>query len=57
MNPFVERVNRRRRSRVWNYANRLDALNPTERQRALEEIEADERWLTELKRAIQDRLG
>jgi hypothetical protein len=57
VNPFVERVNRRRRSRVWNYANRLDTLNAAEKQRALEEIEADERWLTELKSAIRNRLG
>lgn len=55
INPFVERVNRRRRDRVWEYANRLENLSEAERSKALEEIEADERWLAELKAAIQRR--
>ncbi len=54
-NPFVERVNRRRRDRVWEYANRLENLSESERDKALEEIEADERWLSELKAAISRR--
>jgi hypothetical protein len=32
-------------------------LSAVEKQRALDEIEADERWLTELKSAIRNRLG
>lgn len=52
VNPFVERVNKKRRTRVWNYANRLGALNDKEKRKALEEIEADERWLSELREAL-----
>lgn len=55
VNPFVERVNQQRRNRVWNYANRLHTLSEPERQKALEEIMADERWLAELKHAILRR--
>lgn len=54
-NPFVERTNKKRRDRVWAYANRLTNLSVKDREKALREIEADERWLAELKRAIQDR--
>lgn len=54
-NPFIERTNKKRRDRVWAYANRLASLSPKDRDKALREIEADERWLAELKRAIQSR--
>ncbi|MGQ9887293.1 MAG: ParB/RepB/Spo0J family partition protein [Aggregatilineales bacterium] len=52
-NPFVERANKQRRARVWAYASRLPSLSAKEREQALREIEAEERWLAELKRAIQ----
>jgi ParB-like chromosome segregation protein Spo0J len=55
VNPFVERINRRRRDHIWVYANRLDNLSPEECEKALTEIEADERWLAELKQAIRRR--
>lgn len=51
-NPFVERTNKRRRTRIWNYANRLHMLNDKDRQKAISAIEEDERWLKELKQAI-----
>ncbi len=54
-NPFVERTNKKRRDRVWSYASRLTNLSARDRDKALQEIEADERWLAELKRAIQGR--
>lgn len=52
-NPFVERANKKRRDRVWSYANRLHGLTQKDRDKALREIEDDERWLAELKRAIR----
>ena len=55
VNPFVERINKRRRSQIWNYANRLEMLNEKERRKALNAIEEDERWLSELKRALASR--
>jgi hypothetical protein len=54
-NPFIERTNKKRRDRVWAYANRLTNLSGKDREKALQEIEADEHWLAELKRAIKDR--
>ena len=50
--PLIEPTNRQRRNRVWTYATRLQSLSEQDRQEALKEIEADERWLAELKRAI-----
>lgn len=54
-NPFVERDNKKRRDRIWAYAKQLPHLSDQEREQALREIEADERWLAELKQAIQRR--
>ncbi|HLV34821.1 MAG TPA: ParB/RepB/Spo0J family partition protein [Spirillospora sp.] len=54
-NPFVEKTNHRRRKRVWEYANRLDNLSDAERKQAVDEIEADARWLDQLKQAILRR--
>ena len=56
-NPFVERVNKRRRTRIWEYANRFEELSEEERQQALAAINEDERWLNELRQAIQRRLS
>lgn len=55
-NALTESINRRRRTRVWAYAARLDSLNDKERAQALEMIEQDERWLAELRHAIESRL-
>jgi ParB-like chromosome segregation protein Spo0J len=54
-NPFVERINKQRRTRIWEYANRFDALSDEEQQKALDAINEDERWLNELRLAIQRR--
>jgi hypothetical protein len=54
-NPLIEPTNKKRRTKVWKYANRLDHLSDAEREQALKEIEADERWLAELKTAIRRR--
>lgn len=54
-NPFVEQVNKKRRTQVWEYASRFDALSETERDNALQVIADDERWLEELRRAIERR--
>ena len=54
-NPFVEEVNKRRRTKVWKYASQLDQLSDDQREQALKEIEADERWLADLKTAIRRR--
>lgn len=54
-NPFVERANRRRRNRIWEYAQRYPLLSGRERQTALELIEQDLRWLDELRQAISRR--
>lgn len=54
-NPFTERASRRRRNRVWEYAQRYPLLNGRERQTALELIELDMRWLEELRQAISRR--
>ena len=54
-NPFVERANRRRRNRIWEYAQRYPLLSGRERQAALELIEQDLRWLDELRQAISRR--
>jgi hypothetical protein len=56
-NPFVERVNKRRRTRIWEYANRFEELSDEERQQALDAINEDERWLDELRQAIKRRLS
>ncbi len=54
-NPFVEPTNKKRRTQVWKYASRFDHLNENEREQALKDIEAEERWLADLKTAIQRR--
>ena len=54
-NPFVERASRRRRNRIWEYAQRYPLLSGRERQAALELIEQDQRWLDELRQAISRR--
>lgn len=54
-NPFTERASRRRRNRVWEYAQRYPLLSGRERQTALELIELDMRWLEELRQAISRR--
>ena len=54
-NPFVESTNKKRRTKVWKYASQLDNLSAAEQEQALKDIEADERWLAELKTAIQRR--
>ncbi len=54
-NPFTERASRRRRNRVWEYAQRYPLLNGRERQTALELIDLDVRWLEELRQAISRR--
>lgn len=50
--PLIEPTNRQRRNRVWTYAMRLKSLSEQDREQALKEIEADERWLAELRHAI-----
>ena len=54
-NPFTERASRRRRNRVWEFAQRYPLLNGRERQTALELIDLDMRWLEELRQAISRR--
>lgn len=54
-NPFVEQINKKRRTRIWEYASRFDELGETERRKALDEITEDTRWLEELRRAIERR--
>ena len=56
-NPFVERINKQRRTRIWEFANRFEYLSEKERQEALSAINEDERWLDELRQAIQRRLS
>ncbi len=53
LNPFVEKVNQQRRSKVWFYANRLSVLKPEEKQAALKAIDEDLRWLDELRQALE----
>ncbi len=53
-NPFVEAINKKRIGKIWSYAAKLDILNDQDRQKALQTIGEHERWLDELKRALQD---
>ena len=54
-NPFVERINKRRRTRIWEYASRFEELSDEERKKALDAINEDARWLDELRQAIERR--
>ncbi|MBZ0297842.1 MAG: ParB N-terminal domain-containing protein [Anaerolineae bacterium] len=54
-NPLVESVNKKRRDKIWAYAQQLDVLNSTEKNKAIEAIEADLKWLDNLRRALERR--
>lgn len=54
-NPFVESVNKKRHSKIWTYANRLDTMTDEQRTQALDDIRAEMRWLEELEQAMRSR--
>lgn len=55
INPFVESINKNRHTKIWTYANRLDTLTDEQRKQAIDDIQAEKRWLEELERALENR--